>query len=519
MSLLRNFATVGSATAVSRVLGFVRDMLMAAALGTGPVADAFFVAFRFPNLFRRLFAEGAFNSAFIPLFARKLEGEGEDAAKRFAIEAMSGLLLALLALTAIAEIAMPLLMFVLAPGFYKDPEKFDLAVMLTRICFPYLTFVSMLALVSGVLNALGRFAVAAFAPVLLNVVLIATLTLVVAFGHANTPAAGYWLSGGVFIGGIVQLAAVVYELYRAGWVLVPQRPRYTGDVRRLVKLSIPAVIAGGITQINIVIGTMIASMAPGAVSYLYYADRVYQLPLGIVGIAIGVVLLPDLARRLRAGNEEAASGQQNRALEFALVLTLPATAALFTVSGPIVAGLFERGAFDAAATARTAPALAAFALGLPAFVLIKVFQPGFFAREDTRTPMWFAAINAIINVVLSLMLFPFLQHIGIALATTTAGWINATLLGLTLYRRKHFLPDDRLRRRITSACAASGAMILALIIASVVFAIWADGAPAQGGRILHLFVLTVVGLASYGIAAVALGVISRTELAGFIRRS
>ncbi|MCB1482375.1 MAG: murein biosynthesis integral membrane protein MurJ [Rhodobiaceae bacterium] len=518
MSLLRNFATVGSATAASRVLGFVRDMLMAAALGTGPVADAFFVAFRFPNLFRRLFAEGAFNSAFIPLFARKLEGESEDAARQFAIEALSGLLLALLVLTAVAEVAMPLLMFVLAPGFYKDPDKFDLAVMLTRVCFPYLTFVSMLALVSGVLNALGRFAVAAFAPVLLNVVLIATLTLVVALGYANTPAAGYWLSGGVFLGGVVQLAAVVYELYRSGWVLIPQRPRYTEGVRRLVRLSIPAVIAGGITQINIVIGTMIASMAAGAVSYLYYADRVYQLPLGIVGIAIGVVLLPDLSRRLRAGNEEAASGQQNRALEFAMVLTLPAAAALFTVSGPIIAGLFERGAFDAAATARTAPALAAFALGLPAFVMIKVFSPGFFAREDTRTPMWFAAINAIINVVLSLALFPFLQHIGIALATTVGGWVNATLLGLTLYRRKHFLPDERLRRRTTGAAAASGAMVMALIVSSVIFAVWAGETASLAGNILHLAVLTVVGLAAYAAAAVMLGVISRAELTGFVRR-
>ncbi|MCB1471965.1 MAG: murein biosynthesis integral membrane protein MurJ [Rhodobiaceae bacterium] len=518
MSLLRNFATVGAATAASRILGFVRDMLMAAALGTGPVADAFFVAFRFPNLFRRLFAEGAFNSAFIPLFARRLEGEGEDAAKQFAQEALAALLLALLALTAFAEIAMPALMFVLAPGFYADPAKFDLAVMLTRICFPYLTFVSLLALVSGVLNALGRFAVAALAPVLLNVVLITTLTVVIAVGHANTPAAGYWLSGGVFIGGVVQLAAVVWELHRAGWLLQLRRPRYTEGVRRLLKLSIPAVIAGGITQINIVVGTIIASLAAGSVSYLYYADRVYQLPLGIVGIAIGVVLLPDLARRLRGGDEEAASGQQNRAIEFAMVLTLPAAAALFVVSGPIIAGLFERGAFTGADTARTAPALAAFALGLPGFVLIKVFSPGFFAREDTRTPMWFAAINAGINIVLSLALFPFLQHVGIAIATTLGGTVNAALLGMTLYRRRHFLPDERLRRRLTRAAAAAGAMVLALVVASIVFAVWSTGAPTAAARLGHLVVLVVVGIAAYGVSAVWLGVTSKGEILTAVRR-
>ncbi|MCC0016000.1 MAG: murein biosynthesis integral membrane protein MurJ [Rhodobiaceae bacterium] len=518
MSLLRNFATVGAATAASRILGFVRDMLMAAALGTGPVADAFFVAFRFPNLFRRLFAEGAFNSAFIPLFARRLEGEGEDAAKQFAQEALAALLLALLAVTAVAEIAMPALMFVLAPGFYTDPAKFDLAVMLTRICFPYLTFVSLLALFSGVLNANGRFAVAASAPTLLNVVFMIALAAVFAFGHANTPAAGYWLSGGVFIGGVVQLAAVVWELHRAGWLLQLRRPRYTEGVRRLLKLSIPAVIAGGITQINIVVGTMIASLAAGSVSYLYYADRVYQLPLGIVGIAIGVVLLPDLARRLRGGDEEAASGQQNRAIEFAMVLTLPAAAALFVVSGPIIAGLFERGAFTGADTARTAPALAAFALGLPGFVLIKVFSPGFFAREDTRTPMWFAAINAGINIVLSLVLFPFLQHVGIAIATTLGGTVNAALLGMTLYRRRHFLPDERLRRRLTRAAAAAGAMVLALVVASVVFAVWSTGEQTGATRLGHLLVLVVVGIAAYGAAAVWLGVTSKGEILAAVRR-
>ena len=338
--LIAGFLTVGLWTLLSRVFGFIRDILIAATLGAGPVAEVFLVAFALPNMFRRFFAEGAFNSAFVPLFARRLEGEGEDAARHFAQEALAALLLVLLAVTALAEMAMVPLMFLLAPGFSDDPQKFDLAVALTRICFPYLAFVSLLALISGVLNALGRFAVAAFAPVLLNVVLIGALTLAIANGHGNSATAGYWLAIGVFIGGAVQLAAVAYELRRAGFPLRLQRPRLSPGVRRLLTLSLPAVLAGGITQINIVVGTIIASMAPGAVSYLYYADRIYQLPLGIVGIAIGVVLLPDLSRRLRAGEEASASEQMNRALEFSMVLTLPAAFALAVIAEPVVAGLF-----------------------------------------------------------------------------------------------------------------------------------------------------------------------------------
>jgi putative peptidoglycan lipid II flippase len=464
MSLLKNFATVGGATATSRILGFVRDIFVAAALGTGPVADAFFVAFRFPNLFRRLFAEGAFNSAFVPLYARALEGEGEAEARKFGEEALSVLLTALLVVTAVAEIAMPLLMFVMAPGFSADPEKFDLTVVLTRIAFPYLALVSLVAFYSGVLNSRGRFAAAAFAPALLNVVLIGVLLVVFWQGWDSHPAAGTALAIGTIVGGIAQLALVMYATHRAGAVMTLRRPRLTPRVRRLVKLGVPGVVAGGITQINIVIGTMIASMAPGAVSYLYYADRLYQLPLGIVGIAIGVVLLPDLSRQLRAGRDDLASHSENRAIEFAMALTLPSSVALFVMANPIIEVLFQRGSFGPADTVATAAALAAFAVGLPAFVLIKVFSPGFFAREDTRTPMWFAGVAVTVNVVISLALFPYLAHVGIAIATAVSGWVNAALLAGTLYRRGHFTPDVSLKRRlplILLAAALMGAALLA----------------------------------------------------------
>ena len=465
MSLLKNFATVGGATATSRILGFVRDIFVAAALGTGPVADAFFVAFRFPNLFRRLFAEGAFNSAFVPLYARALEGEGEAEARKFGEEALSVLLTSLLVVTAIAEITMPLLMFVMAPGFSADPAKFDLTVVLTRIAFPYLSLVSLVAFYSGVLNSRGRFAAAAFAPALLNVVLIAALLFVFWKGWDSHPAAGTVLSVATVIGGVAQLALVMVATHRAGAVMSLRRPRLTPRVRRLIKLGVPGVIAGGITQINIVIGTMIASMAPGAVSYLYYADRLYQLPLGIVGIAIGVVLLPDLSRQLRAGRGDLASHSENRAVEFAMALTLPSAVALFVMAQPIIEVLFQRGSFGPADTVETAGALAAFAVGLPAFVLVKVFSPGFFAREDTRTPMWFAGISVAVNVALSLALFPFLAHVGIAIATAASGWVNAGLLAITLYRRGHFTPDVSLRRRLPLILLAAVLMGVGLLLA------------------------------------------------------
>ena len=519
MNLLRNFATVGGATLSSRVLGFIRDMLVAAALGTGPVADAYFVAFRFPNLFRRLFAEGAFNSAFIPLFAKRLEGEGRQSAREFAEQALAGLLFALLTLTAIAEIAMPLLMVVLAPGFAADPAKFDLTVLLTRIAFPYLTFVSLLALYSGVLNGFNRFAAAAFAPTLLNVVLIGALVLIYRFDLAGTEAAGFWLTWAVVVGGVAQLAMVVVAAGRLGFVLRLRRPRYTEGMRRLVTLGIPGVVAGGITQINIVIGTMIASMIPGAVSYLYYADRLYQLPLGVVGIAIGVVLLPELSRRLKGNDAVGVRHTQNRSLEFAMVLTLPSAVALAVAATPIVQVLFERGAFSPADTDATAKALAAFAAGLPAFVLIKVFSPGFFAREDTRTPMLFAAVGVAVNVVASLALFPFFAHVGIAVATTLSGWVNAALLYWTLRRRGQWTFDAALARRLPRILLASVLMGLIVWFAGRLADPWLARDMVLSLRALALGLIVTLGMASFFAIAYLTGAIDPAMLKKLLGRN
>jgi putative peptidoglycan lipid II flippase len=518
MKLYRSFATVGGMTMLSRVLGFVRDILIAAVLGTGIVADSFFVAFRFPNLFRRLFAEGAFNSAFIPLFAKKVEGEGAGAARVFANEALSGLVTALLILTALAEIAMPWLMYVIAPGFADSPEKFDLAILLTRIAFPYLLFVSVVALYSGMMNALHRFVAAAFAPVMLNIVLISVMTAVVWAGYGNTPEAGVALAWGVAVGGVVQLFVLLFASGKAGMKLTLQRPRMTDGVKRLLALGIPGVIAGGITQVNILIGTIIATMQDSAVSWLYYADRIYQLPLGLVGIAIGVVLLPDLSRKLRAKDDDGALHSQNRSLELALLLTLPAAVALMVVPLPIIQVLFERGAFLHADTIATSTALAAFAAGLPAFVLVKVFSPGFFAREDTKTPMYYAGISVAVNIAVSLALFQTLGHVGIAIATSVAGWVNAVLLAVALTRRDHFGFDGSFRRRILPmliSCAGMGAVLW-------VMSTWvlAPHIPSSSiaVQIAALAALVVSGVAVYAVLAHVTGALRLSELKRAVKR-
>lgn len=493
----RNFASVGGATALSRVLGFIRDVLLASVLGAGPVADAFFAAFRFPNLFRRLFAEGAFNAAFIPLFSKALEEQGEDAGRDFARRIISWLIAALIVVTVLAEIFMPAVITAFVPGFLDDPAKFDLTVLLTRICFPYLACMSVMAAYGGVLNGLKRFLAAAFAPVLLNAVLIGVLAGWVLWAETGTEAAGIAIAIGVLVAGFLQLALVAWGLARTAYLPAVTWPKFDADVRRFWVLALPAILTGGITQINIFVGTIIASQGDAAISYLYYADRLYQLPLGVIGIAIGVVLLPELSRHLKAGRNEQASAAQNQSLFMALLLTLPAALALTVIAEPIIRVLFERGAFTAEISAATAAALVMFGTGLPAFVLIKVFQPGFFAREDTRTPTVFAALSAAANIALSLAFFPALQHVGIALATSLAAWLNAVLLAFTLIRRGHFQPTAPQLRRTATLVIAATVMAVVLMIAAV--PLEASFRPEAGlvAQAIALTVLVAVGAAVY----------------------
>ncbi|MDH3666837.1 MAG: murein biosynthesis integral membrane protein MurJ [Paracoccaceae bacterium] len=511
--LLRGFATVGGWTLASRVLGFMRDILIAAFLGSGPVAEAFFVAFRLPNMFRRFFAEGAFNMAFIPLFAKKLEGEGRDAARRFGEEAMSVLLTALIALTVIAQLAMPWFVLALASGFDGSDggERFDLAVAFSRVVFPYIVFISLAALFSGILNSFGRFAAAAAAPVLLNVVLIAAMLL----AHAAGWEVGPTLSWAVFVAGIAQLALVALAAGRAGMKLRLRMPRLTRDVRRLIALGIPAALAGGVMQINLLVGTQVASYFDGAVSWLWYADRLYQLPLGVVGVAIGVVLLPELSRRVRAGDAAASAGAMNRAAEFSLLLTLPATVAFIALPVLITGVLFERGAFTGADTAATATALTIYALGLPAFVLQKVIQPAFFAREDTRTPLNYALVSMVVNIVVAVGGAPVIGYLAAALGTTLAGWVNLALLWRGAQRfGTGVAVDERLAHRwprILGASLVMGAIILGL--AEAIAAI------APDWRIAGLIVIVALGALSFAAAAWTLGAMRPGDLRAALRRT
>ena len=524
MKLYKSFATVGGLTLLSRVFGFVRDILIAATLGSGWVADAFVVAFRFPNLFRRLFGEGAFNSAFVPIFAKKVEGEGPEAARTFAEEALAGLFFVLLILTIVAELTMPLLMYALAPGFQATPEKFDLAVLLTRITMPYLLCMSIVALMSGALNSVGRFAESSSVSIVLNVSMMAATLLSIWWGYTAEREAGVIQAWGVFVAGLLQLWLLMWGMKRAGLNLRLRRPKMTEDMRRLVKLGVPGVVSGGVTQINIAIGTVIASMQAGAVSQLYYADRIYELPLAIVGIAVGVVLLPDIARNMRLGNIDAVMDSQNRSLEFAMLLTLPATLALFVVPYEIVRVLFERGAFTAEDTAATGALLRIFALGLPAFVLIKVFSPAYFAREDTATPMRYAVISLTANTIGSIVLFfvfreyGFRPQLGIAVATTLGGWLNAWLLWSTLRKRGAFVSDSRLKRNLPLIAAASAAMAAALIWAALTFEPYFASNQHLATRTMALAALVSFGLAVFAASILATGVMSPKQLMRFVRR-
>ncbi len=525
MKLYKSFATVGGLTLLSRVFGFMRDILIAATLGSGWVADAFVVAFRFPNLFRRLFGEGAFNSAFIPIFAKKIEGEGQEAARTFAEDALAGLFFVLLILTIVAELTMPFLMYGLAPGFDAQPEKFDLAVLLTRITMPYLLCMSLVALMSGALNSVGRFAESSSVSIVLNGAMMAATLISLWLGYRAGAEAGIIQAWGVFVAGFLQLALLAWGMRRAGLSLKLRWPRWTDDLRRLWQLGIPGIISGGVTQINIAIGTVIASMQAGAVSHLYYADRLYELPLAIVGIAVGVVLLPDVSRQLRAGNMAGVMDSQNRSLEFAMMLTIPAAVALAVMPVEIVRVLFERGAFKPEDTASTAAVLAIFALGLPAFVLIKVFSPVYFAREDTKTPMRFATISLTVNTVGSIVLFFAFRHwgmmpqLGIAVATSLGGWLNAWLLWSTLKQRGHFIADARLTRNLPLIGLASVAMAGALVAASRMFAPYLQ--PERGFAIeaLALAGLVALGLGVFGGIVLATGVMTPAQLGRFTRRS
>lgn|SRR5690606_26041741 len=514
MSLLKSVATVGGYTMISRVLGFLRDILMAAILGAGPVADAFFVAFRIPNMFRRLVAEGAFSAAFIPLFARKLEQEGKEPALEFASHALAILIGFLLIFSSLFMIFMPFMMQFLAPGFEMEGLRFELAVDYTRITFPYLLAMAIVALLGGVLNAFYKFAAMAAAPILLNIILIAFLLL--GIGRTDSDV-GMLLSIGVALAGLAQVVFLIIACWRAEARVPLRRPRFNADIRRLFRLMLPGILGAGVMQINILVGTIIASyLAAGAISYLYYADRVYQLPLGVIGIAVGTALLPMLSRQLRSGEETTALHSMNRAIELSMLLTLPATAALIVIPEEIIAALFRHGEFTAAASEATAMALLAFASGLPAYVLVKILAPGFFAREDTTSPVVVGVLAMLLNVGLSLLFIQTLAHVGIALATSLSSWFNVIALFFLLRRRGHYRADARLLRRLAGIGLASLLMAGGLALARYYLGpLLADD---LGARIVLLALLVAGGMALYAAAILLFGGARPQEVKNMLKR-
>jgi putative peptidoglycan lipid II flippase len=496
--MLRGIMTVGGWTMGSRVLGLVRDMLIARYLGAGALSDAYFVANRLPNLFRRLFGEGAFNAAFVPVFSGLLVSEGEDVARGFAGEAAAALAFWLLGLTVLGEIFMRPLLYVLAAGFADDPAKFELTVVLARLAFPYLLLICLAALLSGVLNAMDRFMAAAAAPMLYNAV--AIFSLFALYRFVPTPA--HALAIGVSLSGVVQLGLLYWAVRRAGMKLHIPRPRMTPRMRLLLRRMAPGLVGAGITQLSLAVDTVIGTYLPEkSVSFMYYADRVNQLPLGVLGIAVGTALLPTLSRQISAGAEKAAQTSLNRAIEYAMLLTLPAAAALLVIADPILKVLFARGHFTLADASLSAQSLAAYAVGLPAFVLIKVLGPGFFARGDMTTPVRVGIGILGLNVALSLALMVPLKHVGPPLATSLAMTTNMGILLVLLMRRGYLVPDAMLCSRVVRMGAAAVAMTVALWGARVVLV------PSAGAAVSVpvLAALVAVGLVTYGAAAAGLG--------------
>jgi len=497
--MIRRIATVGGLTLVSRLTGFIRDVVMAAILGAGPIADAFFVAFRLPNHFRAIFAEGAFAAAFVPAYARTLEQAGLPAAKLFADQIAAALIVLNLVLLALALLFTPEVVGLLAPGLADDPIRFDLAVALTRITFPYLALVSLETLFAGILNANNRFAAAAGAPILLNFSIIATLLLTPFF-----PDAGHAAAWGVLLAGVMIVLVVGADAEMHGVGIRFRMPRLDAPTRRFLKALGPAIIGAGGVQLALFADTLIASYLPtGALSALYYADRINQLPIGVVGIAVGTVLLPEMSRRLAAGDEKGAASAQARGIQLALLLTIPCAAASIAIPDLIMRALFARGAFTAADAAAAGATLAAYAFGLLPFVLLRSFTSPFYARGDTVTPVKAALLAASINILLKVLLMGQLAQVGLAAATSVGAWINLSLLAYFARRQGFAVSGADIGKPVVKLLAA-GAVLAVVLIA---------GAYALHRALAHLthfhdetilLILFVLGTIVYGGAVLLL---------------
>lgn len=497
--MLNRFLTVGGFTLLSRITGFLRDVVMAAVLGAGPVADAFLVAFRLPNHFRAIFAEGAFSAAFVPAYARVRVQGGADAARLFGGRVFTIMFATQVLLLGVALLFTPGVIHLLAPGFADDPLRFALAVDLTRITFPYLLLMTLVTFYSGMLNALDRFAAAAAAPILLNLSMVVALALAVFF-----PTAGHAAAWGVLIAGGLEALLVATDTRRAGAMTSFRRVVWDDDLKRFFKALGPATIGSAGVQLSLFADTLIASfLAAGALSVLYYADRLNQLPIGVIGIAVGTVLLPEMARRIAQGDEAGARDAQSRAVEFTLLLAVPCMVAFLLIPDLIMRALFARGAFTVANAEAAGLTLAAYAVGLLPFVLLRSAVATFLARGDTATPVKAALIAAAVNIALKFVLVGPLAQVGLALATAAGAWINLALVVWLGVRAGLIAPDARLRASVGRLAIAGAALAVAVAAAAAPAVSLASALPSWRDQ-AALAGLALLGAAVYGAAVLAL---------------
>ena len=466
--MFKSVFTVSFYTLISRILGFIRDIFIASYLGSTLVADAFFVAFRIPNYFRRVFAEGAFSAAFIPVYSGLVhQKEKNKDALSFINQTMSILIFSILLIAIIFHFIMPQVILVLAPGFVGDEETFNLAVHFGRIIFPYLLFVALVAQFTSITNTYNKFAFGAFAPALLNIAFIGSLIFLTPF--VITPA--HALSYGVLLGGVVQVGMMYFAIYKIQITPTLVLPKINNNIIKFFKLFFPGVLGGAAIQLNIIVGTIIASFLPtGSISHLYYADRITQLPLGMFGIALGIALLPTLSKLIKENADiKKIISIQNRSIEFALLISIPSAIGLYMLAEPIIKILFERGAFVSADTFFTSRALSLFALGLPAYILIKVLNPSFYSREDTKTPFYITLFCVLINIIISLILIGSYRELGIALATAIASWFNVILLYIILSKRGYMSIDKQIKINFLKIIISSFIMFIVVLLLKNLF--------------------------------------------------
>lgn len=510
--LARFFVTVSSFTLLSRIFGFIRDILLAAFLGAGPLAQVFLVALKLPNFFRRLFAEGAFNAAFVPMFSSKLEAEGKSNAKIFAENIFALLLVTLIIFTLIFELFMPYVLYVVAPGFVDNADMFSLAVELTRITFPYLLFISVATIFASILNGNSKFAAVAFMPVLFNLCLI----LFLLFGTEYFETSAYSLSWGVFVAGIIQIIWMIFNLRKIDFTISFKLSnlKVSDDVKVFLKKLAPGAIGAGITQINLWIDIVIATFFSGAVAFLYYADRVNQLPLSIIGTAMGTALLPTLSKNIASGNMGEANKNYNQSIITVLLLTIPATFAFLAISQEIISILFERGEFSSEATSASSNALMIYSLGLPAFALIKVFSSSFFALKDTKTPVIVATYSLVVNLILNISLVLYFQkigiqpHLGLALATSIAGWSNALYMYFILKNRSDFELQSGFLGKVIKILFAS-------IVMAASVSYWFE---SLGHGVWQLFFIVILGIIIYFTCVIMFKVITLSHVKQVVKK-